>query len=280
MELITWNIQRGRGPGGACDMARLAAALARLAHADVLCLQEVSSGYSDLPGLDGANQFLALTRLLDRHTAVAGVVSDTRGPDGVRQLFGNMIFSRYPVVQVFRHGLPWPADPQVMSMPRGMLDVTLATPLGLLRVCATHLEYFSLRQRLAQLDCLRALQVEAGRHAGSTPPGRAVHGPFRAIPRSAATLLAGDFNFLPDTEEHQCLLAPLPGGIPGLCDTWRLVHGSAPHAPTAGLRDPDHAPFTVDYVFASADLAPAVRACRVDPAAMGSTHQPLMVCLN
>ena len=280
MELITWNIGRGRGPDGACDMGRLAVDLGRLAHADVLCLQEVSSGYSDMPGLDGANQFLALTRLLHGYTPVAGVVTDTQGPDGVRQLFGNMMFSRFPVVQVFRHALPWPADPEVMSMQRGMLEATLATPLGLLRVCATHLEYFSLRQRMAQLERLRELQLEGGGHAGRQRPGSAVHGPFRALPRATATLLAGDFNFLPDTEEYQRLLAPFPDGIPGFRDTWRLVHGSAVHAPTAGLRDTENAPFTVDYVFASEDLVHAVHAVRVDERPAGSSHQPVLLSLK
>lgn len=279
MELITWNIQRGRGPDGACDMERLAAELERMAHADVLCLQEVSSGHSDMPGLDGANQFLALTRLLHGYTAVAGVATDTQGPDGVRQLFGNMIFSRFPVMQVFRHALPWPADPEVMSMQRGLLEATLATPLGLLRVCATHLEYFSLRQRLAQVERLRELQLEGAGHAGRQRPGSAAHGPFRALPRPSATLLAGDFNFLPDTQEYQRLLAPLPDGIPSYRDAWRLVHGGAAHAPTAGVRNSENAPFTFDYIFASADLAHAVHDVRVDERAAGSHHQPVQVCL-
>jgi len=280
MEMITWNIERGRGPDGACDMDRLAAELGRLAQADVLCLQEVSSGYTDMPGLDGANQFLALTRLLHGFTPVAGVATDTQGPDGVRQLFGNMIFSRFPVVQVFRHALPWPADPEVMSMQRSMLEVTLATPLGLLRVCATHLEYFSLCQRLAQVERLRDLQVEAGRHAGRQRPGSAIHGPFRALPRTTATLLAGDFNFLPDTQEYQRLLSPLPNGVPSYHDTWRLVHGSAVRAPTAGVRDTGNAAFTFDYIFASEDLAPCVRAVRVEERCTGSSHQPVLVCLE
>jgi hypothetical protein len=53
---------------------------------------------------------------------------------GARRRFGNMIFSRFAVRQVFRHLLPWPADPGVSSMQRMALEATLQTPLGLLRV--------------------------------------------------------------------------------------------------------------------------------------------------
>ncbi|CUI04491.1 endonuclease/exonuclease/phosphatase family protein [Massilia antarctica] len=47
MNLITWNIQRGRTPGGECDIARTVASLRAVADADVICLQEVSSGYTE-----------------------------------------------------------------------------------------------------------------------------------------------------------------------------------------------------------------------------------------
>jgi endonuclease/exonuclease/phosphatase family metal-dependent hydrolase len=45
---------------------------------------------------------------------------------------------RYPVLQVLRHALPWPVDAAVMSMQRGLIDTTLSTPLGPMRVAATH----------------------------------------------------------------------------------------------------------------------------------------------
>jgi endonuclease/exonuclease/phosphatase family metal-dependent hydrolase len=39
-----------------------------------------------------------------------------------RRQFGNLILSRYPVLQVFRHLLPWPAEPGVLSMQPIALD--------------------------------------------------------------------------------------------------------------------------------------------------------------
>ena len=177
MKLITWNIQRGRGLHGTCSIDRVVKDLQRIADFDVVCLQEVSAGYTDLPGSDGANQFMQLSRLLHGFTPVAGVATDVMGESGARMLFGNMIFSRYPVVQVLRHSLPWPVDAQVMSMQRCALEVTLNTPLGLIRVTTTHLEYFSSVQRMAQVERLRELHRDACLHAQSDRPGDGGNGP-------------------------------------------------------------------------------------------------------
>lgn len=280
MKMISWNIQRGRGLHGTCSIERAMADLRRVADADVLCLQEVSAGYTDLPGSDGANQFIGLSRLLPGYTPVAGVCTDVLGEGGARLLFGNMIFSRFPVLQVLRHSLPWPPDPQVMSMPRGALEVTLDTPLGLLRVSTTHLEYFSPLQRVAQIDRLRELHRDACLHSQARRPGDAEHGPFSAIARPACALLAGDFNFLPDSSDYQRVTAPFEGDVPPLRDAWTVTHPFQPHEPTVCLRKEDTRPFTFDFVFASADLAPQLRSMRVVSEIAGPEHQPVLLTLG
>ena len=218
MKLITWNSQRGRGLHGSCSIERVVRDLQRIADFDVVCLQEVSAGYTDLPGTNGANEFIQLSRLLHGFTPVAGVATDVIGEEGARLLFGNMIFSRFPVVQVLRHALPWPVDAQVMSMQRGALEATLDTPLGLLRVTTTHLEYFSLLQRQTQVERLRDLHRDASLHAHVTRPGDDDNGPFCAVPRASQALLTEDFNFLPDSDEHLQLQAPFEDGVPAYCD--------------------------------------------------------------
>jgi len=279
MKLITWNIQRGRGLNGNCSIERVVKDLQRIADFDVVCLQEVSAGYTDLAGSDGANQFMQLSRLLHGFTPVAGVATDVIGADGARMLFGNMIFSRFPVVQVLRHALPWPVDPQVMSMQRGALEATLDTPLGLLRVTTTHLEYFSLVQRQAQVEQLRDLHRYACLHAQVTRPGDHDNGPFCAVPRASQALLTGDFNFLPDSDEHLRLQAPFEEGVPAYRDAWTQSHPFQPHEPTVGLRDESNRPYTFDYIFASTDLAPRVRSVRVASELAGPDHQPVIIKL-
>lgn len=280
MKMISWNIQRGRGLHGTCSIERVVADLRRIADADVLCLQEVSAGYTDLPGSDGANQFLGLSRLLTGYTPIAGVCTDGLGENGARLLFGNMIFSRYPVLQVLRHSLPWPPDPEVMSMARGALEVTLDTPLGLVRVTTAHLEYFSPVQRAAQIGRLRDLHADACWHSAAARPGDSIHGPFSAIPRASKSLLAGDFNFLPDSSDYERMTAPFDGEVPPLRDAWTVTHPFQPHEPTVCLRDESTRPFTFDYVFASADLAPRLRSMRVVSEVAGPDHQPVFVKLG
>lgn len=280
LKLITWNIQAGRCPDGTADLDRVVEAARGLADFDVLCLQEVTAGYPSRAGADCGNQFQALAERLPAYTAVAGLATDTLGPDGARRALGNMIFSRYPVLQVFRHSLPWPVDPAVMSMQRMALEVTLDTPLGLLRASNAHLEYFSLKQRLAQVEALRELHREAVRHARCERPGDASSGPFRAVPRAGPALLTGDFNLLPASAEHARMLAPFDDSTAAYRDAWQLAHPGIEHAPTVGLhaRGAGAGPaFTFDYAYVSEDLALRVRRVEVDPRPEGSDHQPLLV---
>jgi endonuclease/exonuclease/phosphatase family metal-dependent hydrolase len=280
LKLITWNIQSARTPDGGADLDRVVACARELGDFDVLCLQEVAAGYRTRAGADCGNQFQGLAERLPDYAAVAGVATDTLHPGGGRRVLGNMIFSRYPVLQVFRHSLPWPADPTVMSMPRMALEATLDTPLGLLRVTTTHLEYFSPKQRLAQVDGLRQLHREAVRHARCERPGDPSAGPFFAVPRAGAALLAGDCNFLPASIEHAHMLAPFHDAIPAYRDAWQLAHPGLHHAPTVGLHDasPDASPpFTFDFVFVSDDLAGRVRDLTVDPVPGGSDHQAVLL---
>lgn len=280
MQLITWNIQRARGPEGRTDLNRAVAYVRRLADFDVLCLQEVSSGFTDLPGCDGSDQFQGLAARLPGYNAFACLSTDTLHPSGARRMFGNMIFSRYPVLQVFRHSLPWPADPGVMSMQRVALEVTLDTPLGLLRVTNTHLEYFSALQRKAQVERLRELHREAVCQARSERPGEHTAGPFCAVPRAAAGLLVGDCNYLPGSEEHVRMQAPFDEPISPYCDVWQTVHPGRPHAPTVGLYDKSadrSPPFTFDFAYVTQDIAQRVHGVKVDASCNGSAHQPILV---
>jgi endonuclease/exonuclease/phosphatase family metal-dependent hydrolase len=283
MKLVTWNIQWGRGADGRVDLDRIVAHARRVADFDVLCVQEVSAGYPELPGCDGSDQFQALAERLAGFVAIGGVATDTPHPSGGRRRFGNMIFSRLPVLQVFRHLLPWPADPSVRSMQRVAVEATVQAPHGPVRVTTTHLEYYSASQRAAQVERLRELHREAVAHARSARPGDPSDGPFDSVPRGGAAILTGDCNFYPDSPDHARMLAPIDEATPAYRDAWQLVHAGRPHEPTCGLYDKEQwpgPPFTFDFVFVSADLAPRVRDIRVDATSDASDHQPVLIELG
>jgi endonuclease/exonuclease/phosphatase family metal-dependent hydrolase len=191
-----------------------------------------------------------------------------------------MIFSRFPVLQVFRHLLPWPADSDLASMQRIAVEATLDTPLGLVRVTTTHLEYYSRRQRAAQVERLRELHREAVSQALTARPSD--EGPFFFVPRAAASILTGDFNCLPESSDRARLLAAMEDATPPYLDDWELTHTGESHAPTVGIYDKTQwpgPPFTYDFVFVSEDLAPRVKEVRVDATTDASDHQPVLLVL-
>ena len=280
---VTWNIQSARTRADGLDPGRIVAALDRFADAHVLCLQEVAAGFSDPDGTARGDWFTALAAQLPGYQFAALAPLDRFSRGGAHERLGSVVCSRYPMLQVLRHSLPWPADPEQPSMPRGVLEVTLAAPGGLLRVLSVHLEYFSLPQRMAQVGRLRELHCEALAHARNPAPGLPGGGPFAALPRAAPAILLGDFNMLPGSPEYARLLAPPDAGMPGLCDAWQLAHPGERHAPTVGLHEDAPGagtPFTCDYAFVTADLATRVRRLRVDGHDTGSAHQPLVLELE
>jgi endonuclease/exonuclease/phosphatase family metal-dependent hydrolase len=281
MRLLTWNIQWGRGADGRVDLDRIVAHATRLGDIDVFCFQEIAAHYPELPGNDGANQFDELARRLPGFHAIPGVASDLPGQP--RRMFGNMILSRYPVLQVFRHLLPWPAEPDVASMQRVALEATLDTPLGPVRVTTTHLEYYSSAQRHAQIERLRELHKEASSHARSDPPPQLADAPFYHPPRGGPAILTGDLNCLPESAEIGLLQNPIDAATHPYRDAWEIVHGTRPRNPTVGLYDKAQwpgEPFTFDYILVSDDLRARVKNVHVDAKSDASDHQPMFIVLE
>lgn len=283
LRLLSWNIQWGRGRDGRVDLARMAGA-ARRFDADILCLQEVAVHHPELPGGAPGNQPEFLAAMFHGYEAIYGVGSDIGDGAGGRRQFGELVLSRLPVLQVFRHALPWPADPAVPSMPRVALEAVVDTPVGFVRVLTTHLEFYSPLQRTAQIEALRAIHVEGWRHARRPRSSAETDPPFAVLPRGEVTILCGDFNFVPGAPEHRRLQAPFDGGesdVPSLADAWTLAHPQRPHAPTAGLLKTDWIaePACCDFFFLSENAAGMVAGLSVDTQVDASDHQPLVLDL-
>jgi endonuclease/exonuclease/phosphatase family metal-dependent hydrolase len=282
MKLITWNIQWCRGCDGRVNPARISRAAREMADFDVLCLQEVARNYPDLAGSSGENQYETLAGLFPDYTVVKGVAVDVLAPQGDRREFGNAIITRLPVLQVLRHLLPRPADPSVPSMQRSAIEVVLDTRAGPLRVTTTHLEYYSAKQRAAQIERLLEMQIEASGHTSAPTPEKK-GGPFQPAPRPASGVLTGDFNFPPEAAMHARIEAPLGEGVPAYRDAWQVRHPGKPHAPTIGIHDKEQwpePPFACDFIFVTEDLAHRVEDVVVNGQTDASDHQPVLLELR
>lgn len=283
MKLLTWNIQWGRGIDGRVDLARVVRDVRGIGDFDVICLQEVAVNFPGLAGNDARDQVAELAALLPGYTPIYAPATDVPDGEGGRKQFGNTIFSRLPVGQVWRHLLPWPSDPGVPSMQRVLLEAVVQAEFGAVRVMTTHLEYYSLPQRQAQIDAIRHLHAEACAHARQPRRGEGEQGgSFEVYERPSAALLCGDMNFPVEAAEHAQVLAPFTDATPAFVDGWAVLHGDAPHAPTVGIHPVDFvdAPACFDFVFLTENLAPRLQTIAVDMETEASDHQPVWVELT
>jgi len=194
-----------------------------------------------------------------------------------------MILSRLPVVQAFRHLLPWPVDPQNTSMQRVLVEVVIEAPFGALRVMTTHLEYYSVAQRTAQVERIRELHAEAASRARHEEKRDNSAGPFRSMRRAASAILTADFNFRSDDPLHDRISAPYGDGVPALCDAWQVCYPGVQHPPSLGLFDREQWPdegYCCDFIYVSEDLCPRITAVHVDQRTDASDHQPVVLTLN
>jgi endonuclease/exonuclease/phosphatase family metal-dependent hydrolase len=280
MKLVTWNVQWCRGVDGVVSPQRIVASARALADFDVLCLQEVASGFTALPGSDGEDQFAELAALLPEFTAVEGYAVDLPGTP-VRRRFGNLLLSRYPVLSVLRHQLPWPADPHHKGMARMLIEATLQAPFGPVRVMTTHLEYYSAVQRMAQAEAIQALHAAACARAAAPGVPELSERPLQSVPHTASAILTGDLNFKAIEPEYAVLTAQRR-------DATRWVDAWAHHRPwvaqphTHALYEKNGKPdsYACDYLFVSEDLAPRIRRVVVDQVLQASDHQPMVLELD
>ncbi|WP_126444266.1 endonuclease/exonuclease/phosphatase family protein [Sulfuricystis multivorans] len=284
MRILSWNIQWGRGLDGRVDLARIAEE-ARNFDADVYCFQEVAVNHPGLAGMPPgqSDQLAVLSGLFLGFEAIYGVGSDL--PDGLggRRHFGNLILSRLPILQVFRHLLPWPAEPSVPSMQRAAVEAVIAAPEfpgGAVRVITTHLEYYSASQRAVQCAALRAIIDEGWRHAVSPRFAEETDPPFAVLPRGEGCVLCGDFNSPAGAPEQATLTAP--GDAPALVNAWHVAQDAVPPAPTFGVHERRYvdAPACYDIFFVSANIADRISRVAVDEGSKASDHQPVLLELS
>jgi endonuclease/exonuclease/phosphatase family metal-dependent hydrolase len=271
--ILTWNIQCGLGCDGVVDLARIARVVKAMGEADVICMQEVARNDPAIAG--GADQAAELEALFPGYEMFFGSALDRYSSNNKRREFGNLLLSRLPVLQVFRHLLPKPAEGGIKHMQRQAIEAVVETRGGRLRVVTTHLEYYSAAHRAAQIERLHALQAEVADNEARPPKPAA--SPYDLVPRPASLVLCGDLNLLPDDAQYRRLFQP------PFLDGWRFFRKNEPDPPTTGLFDRKQwamGGHCRDYFAVTGEVARRISALEVDLATDASDHQPLRLVLR
>ncbi|MDB5908068.1 MAG: hypothetical protein JWP34_2182 [Massilia sp.] len=278
MRVVSWNIHWGCGKDGRIRIHAIIDVLRKL-NPDVICLQEVASNHPELEGSASSNQFRQLAGAFGGYHAVLGPTSEIYKNNLPRE-FGNLLLSKFRINQVHLHRLPWPPDPSSPAgMPRGIIETVVEAPTGKVRVLTTHLEYYSLQQRTAQIRQIRYLHWEACERARIFQPDPSLDAPFQFGFRPGSAIYCGDFNMTPGSPEYQLLLEPDDEIAMPLVDAWSATHPNMSRAPTAGLHGfgwPDK-PDCFDYFFVTDDLVDRLTEVEVQSETAASDHQPILL---
>ena len=281
LTIVSWNIQYGKGVDGRIDLHKIADVVQQDGLPDILCLQEVSRNDPDTA--NGSDQFSELQKLFPNYEIYYGASQDrSGGKNGGRRQFGNLILTRRSPLQVLHHLLPSPADPKARFMSRQTTEMVVSTGSGNLQLMNTHLEFFSEKQQLAQVQRIRELHEEAcaqSREAGLDFPNT----PFARIKRSEKMVICGDFNFVPESASYRLIMSAFPEDVPNLVDAWNVVNPGNNRSPTCGIFDHKQwkkGPHCRDYFFLSQNLSPQINQVSVNTETTASDHQPIRITLE
>jgi endonuclease/exonuclease/phosphatase family metal-dependent hydrolase len=167
-------------------------------------------------------------------------------------------------------------------MPRIAVEAVVAAPFGELRVITTHLEYYSMKQRMSQVDALRTIYADGHAHARDGRITMNDGGPFQTFVRPRATIITGDCNFEPDSAEYRRILARFDDETPPLVDAWRVARPGVAHPSTFKIYQKDQPgdpELHCDFIFVGEELRPRVRDVRVDRNTQAADHQPVILTL-
>ncbi len=283
MKLVTYNIQFGRGRDLEVDLERIAR---EVEGADIIALQEVDRHFERSGDID---QVQVLTSLFPDYHAEYGpglnVPVDRVHADGTvehrRRQFGNLTLSRHPIRYIRHHLLPKYASTGPVSIQRSALECVIDTPLGTLRLVNTHLTHLTAATRMPQVEMLKRIHRD-GRFEGAPMCGDASKTYWNLDPPlpepPATTIMAGDFNMEPDSQEYTAIVGPDSpyGGRVSNPELFVDAFVAAGHAEGDGVTaDIDGRPVRLDYFFVSPALVPHIVRCEIDDDAVGSDHQPV-----
>jgi endonuclease/exonuclease/phosphatase family metal-dependent hydrolase len=293
MQIVTYNIQWGKGQDEVVDLSRIARTVAK---ADVICLQEVECNWREMADSD---QVARLAALLPDHYAIFSPTVDlhdhrenaTKG----RRQYGLMLLSRWPILSTRTFPLPKYPVHASLNDSSGLQEAVIAPDGKGIRIYNTHLNYLSQRQRRLQIDEIMKIIADAPLQGGAiVGPGVPEEeyrqdwiaiGPEDVPAMPIPAVLTGDFNMRPNSPNYDQIVGerdPFYGRLPDLArfsDVLTLVGQPEHEGSTHPEADPEGFQ-RIDHVFVSGDLVGSVTRAWIDAKADGSDHQPVFAELS
>ena len=285
MQIVTYNIQYGKGTDSRIDLPRIAN---EITGADIIALQEVERFWPRTGNIDQVKFFR--DHFSDYYSVYGPGIDlhlpESKPEDNQRRQFGNMILSRFPIQTSRHHLLPKHGSIGPLSIQRSAIEATILANDYPLRIYSVHLTHLSASTRLPEIE--RLLQI----HQTALHEGHAVAGdlsgmdwqsgvPNQTVPEHA--IILGDFNCQPDSEEYIKMVGPISdyGGHitspTGFVDAWCQCGHDKHSGFTSDVNDQ---PARLDYAFISAAIREKLTRCWVDNEANGSDHLPLWIDID
>lgn len=237
VRVLCYNVHWCLGTDGKYDVARLANVISNT-KPDLVALQEVDVGVKRSGRIHEVQQLAKLTGLAARF-------GPTQHYEG--GLFGNAVLSRFPILDVAIHPLPYSeSTADRTTYPRGAIAVTVRAPDGKpLRFVSTHFQHNVPEDRVAEANAVNSL--------------------FASDDDGLRTILAGDMNARPDEEPVTVLLKKWNNAID---------EAATPTAPATKPRS------RIDYVFYRKATQFRLVESTVIPEAIASDHRPVLAVLE
>jgi len=237
LRVLCYNIHYGQGNDGRYDVERLAKVIME-AKPDLVALQEVDVGVKRSGRIHEAQRLAKLTGLAVRF-------GPTQHYEG--GLFGNAILTRFPILDVAIHPLPYTeSTPDRITYPRGAIAVTVKGPGDRkLRFISTHFQHNVPEDRVAEAKAINRI--------------------FATEDDGVPAILAGDMNAVPDSKPIAELLK-------------RWTNAVDEHvSPTAPATNPRS---RIDYIFYRPNSRFDLVESKVIPEVMASDHRPVFAILK
>ena len=288
VRFVTYNTQYCTGLDGRTDVQRIVDAIR---GADVICLQEIDRFWKRT---DYADQAAEITECFPDYYWTFGAAMDvdasyhdaTGGLVNRRRQFGNMVLARWPLLMVRNHLLPKLQLRTPMSLQRAALETVVDLPDGPCRVVSVHLAHAAASERHLQIERLLSILHHAPNDGGAwsgqaIPQGWDLDGPPQAQP--ARTIVMGDFNIVPESEEYARICGPADPAhgslstVVDLVDLWAVAESTNDDGATHHGREGSK---RLDYAFVTGEFAERLRRIWVEQSAAGSDHKPLWAELS